>query len=66
MDDIPAVDDGPVVQSSGYTFYVGHDANSVVLGMTSFEVAEARKLAGRILAECDAIEATREVKDNAG
>lgn len=49
--------DGPVLQAGGcYTFFVDREPGKIVLGMTSFEVREARKLAARIIAECDKAE----------
>jgi hypothetical protein len=49
----------PVKQTSGYSFFTGDEDGNVVLGMTTFEVTEARKLAARILWICDKITGTQ-------
>jgi hypothetical protein len=45
-----------IQESGGYEFRVDREGDKVVLGMATFEVQEARKLAARVLEICEQIE----------
>jgi hypothetical protein len=55
------VNDNEPKMSGGYTMRVAHEGERVVVGMTTFDTAEATKLARRIVEEIAMIEAARQV-----